>query len=55
MSEEVERNENNYCPYACDKSDCDGDWDTYCMKLGSCQHQRNVVDCDGDVVSLCRR
>ena len=20
------------CPYASDKRDCDGDWDTYCIK-----------------------
>ena len=45
---------NNYCPYASDKRDCDGDWDTYCMKNGHCQYQKNVKDCDGDIVSLCR-
>ena len=55
MSEEDVRNENNYCPYACDKRDCDGDWDTYCMKTRNCQYQRNVRDCDGDIISLCRK
>lgn len=45
----------NYCPYAQDKRDCDGDWDTYCEKSGRCQYQRNVRDCDGDLVSLCRK
>ena len=54
MDEEDVRYENNYCPHACGKRDCDGDWDTYCMKTGSCQYQRNVRDCDGDVISLCR-
>ena len=52
--EDVVRNDNNYCPYASDKKDCDGDWDTYCMKSGNCQYQRNVRDCDGDIISLCR-
>lgn len=45
----------NYCPYACDKRDCDGDWDTYCMKTGNCQYQKkNVRDCDCDIIRLCR-
>lgn len=54
MGEEDVTIENNYCPYACDKRDCDGDLDTYCMKTGNCQYQRNVRDCDGDIISLCR-
>ena len=54
MGEEDVRDENNYCPYARDKRDCDGDWDTYCMKTENCQYQRNVRDCDGDIISLCR-
>ena len=44
-----------YCSYAQDKRDCDGDWDTYCMKSSHCQYQCNVRDCDGDIVSLCRK
>ena len=48
-------NTTNYCPYAQDKRDCDGDWDTYCEKSGRCQYQHNVRDCDGDLVSLCRK
>lgn len=51
--EDVTIYKNNYCPYACDRSDYDGYWDTYCMKMGRCQYQRNVRDCDGDVISLC--
>lgn len=43
-----------YCPYASDRRDCDGDWDTYCT-AGSCSYQYNVRDCDGDIVSLCRK
>ena len=39
------------CPYA---SDCDGDWDTYCTKSGNCQYQKNVRDCAGNIISLCR-
>lgn len=51
MDEEVEV----HCSYAQDKKDCDGDWDTYCMKCGHCQYQHNVRDCDGDIISLCRK
>lgn len=40
----------NYCPYASDRSD----WDTYCTKSGNCQYKKNVRDCDGDIISLCR-
>lgn len=47
--------ENEACSYAQDKRDCDGDWDTYCMKNGHCQYQKNVRDCDGDIISLCRK
>ena len=36
MGEDDVRDENNYCLYAYDKKDCDGDWDTYCMITGSC-------------------
>lgn len=46
--------ERNYCPYACDKRDPDGYFDTYCTSSGHCQYQHNVRDCDGDIVSLCR-
>lgn len=46
--------ERNYCPYACDKRDPDGDFDTYYTSSGHCQYQHNVRDCDGDIVSLCR-
>lgn len=54
MNEEDIKNENNYCPYACDKRDCDGDWDTHCMQTGNCQYQKNIRDCDGNLISLCR-
>lgn len=54
-NKENTQNENTYCPYACDRRDCDGDWDTYCTKDGSCQYQRNTRDCDGDIISFCRR
>ena len=41
MSEEdVTKTETDYCPHAQDKMDCDGDWDTYCMKTGNCQYQK---------------
>lgn len=55
MGEEdiVVSNEND-CPYAYNKRDCDGDWDTYCMKNGYCPQQNNSRDCDGDIISLCR-
>lgn len=53
MGEDVVVNNNGYCPDACDKRDCDGDWTTYCMKNGHCQHQRRVRDCDGDIIALC--
>lgn len=44
----------NCCPWASDRRDCDGDWDTYCTVSGHCQYQKNVRDCDGDIISLCR-
>ena len=45
----------NDCPDAFDKRDPDGDFDTYCASSGHCQYQHNVRDCDGDIVSLCRK
>ena len=42
------------CQYACDKRDCDGDWNTFCTKCGECHYQNNVRDCDGDIITLCR-
>lgn len=50
MGEEDVVMEKDYCSYSCDKRDCDGDWDTYCMKNGHCQYQKNVRDCDGDIL-----
>lgn len=55
MGEEDVVSTNNYCPDASDRRDCDGDWDTYCTKIGSCPYQRKVIDCDGDPVYLCRK
>lgn len=52
--EDIVSNDTNYCPYACDRRDCDGDFDTYCTKSGHCQYQHNVRDCDGDIISLCK-
>lgn len=54
MGENDVKDNNKHCPYACDKRDCDGDWDTYCMLKGRCHYQRNSRDCDGDIISLCR-
>ena len=51
---EDEEVSSGYCPYASDRPDCDGDWDTYCT-AGSCRYQHNVRDCNGDIVSLCRK
>lgn len=34
----------NCCPWASDRRDCDGDWDTYCTISGHCQYQKNVRD-----------
>ena len=31
------------CPYTSDKRDCDGNWDTYCMKNEHCQYQKNFT------------
>ena len=45
----------NCCKYASYRKDCDGDWDIYCMKDGNCQHQHKVMDCDRDVIVLCRK
>lgn len=50
MDKENIRNENNHCPYACDK----GDWDTYCTKSGNCQYQKNIKDCNSNIISLCK-
>ena len=47
--------ENKTCEYGCNKKDCDGDWDCYCMKPGDCSYQHKVRDCDGDPVVLCRK
>lgn len=55
MGEEDVKTENNDCEYACDKKDYNCVWDTYCMKTGNCQYQRNIRDCDGDIISLCRK
>lgn len=49
------KNFNSNCIYQEDRRDCDGDWDTYCMKSSHCQYQDNVRDCDGDIISLCRK
>lgn len=54
MGENDVKNENKYCPYACKKKDCDGDWDTYCMKTEKCKYQKKVQDCDRDIIILCR-
>jgi hypothetical protein len=54
-SKHSEADDMHNCPHACDKRDCDGDWDTYCLTGKPCGYKRNVRDCDGDVISLCRR
>lgn len=43
----------NVCPYANQRRDCDGDWDTYCNKDDDCPYQRAMRDCDGDIIELC--
>lgn len=43
------------CPYLSYRQDYNRDYDTYCMKSGSCFYQINVKDCDGDIVVLCRQ
>ncbi len=45
----------SHCEYACDKRDCDGDFNTFCMKSGYCPYKRNVRDCDGDFITMCNR
>lgn len=45
----------SHCGYACDKRDCDGDFNTFCMKSGYCPYKRNVRDCDGDFITMCGR
>lgn len=54
MGEDENVTISNYCRYASDRRDCDGDCDTYCTLCGHCQYQSNIRDCDGDVISLCR-
>ncbi len=44
----------NYCRYASERRDFDGNWDIYCNLNGYCRYRSNVKDCDGDVISLCR-
>ncbi len=46
---------NSYCEYACDKRDCDGDYNTFCMKSTYCPYKKNVRDCDGDFIEMCGR
>ena len=43
----------SFCSYKEERRDCDGNYDTYCMKIGYCPYQRDVRDCDGDIISLC--
>lgn len=50
-----ERNYNRV-PHGCDsvvRRDCDGDYNTYCFYGGYCAYKRTVIDCDGDIVTLC--
>jgi hypothetical protein len=47
--------ETRYCPHACNKRDCDGDWATYCLTTKPCGYKRNAIDCDRDVISFCTK
>ena len=52
----MNENENEVTECLCSiyKKDCDGDYEVYCTKYGSCPYQKIVKDCDGDTVVLCR-
>lgn len=46
---------NDDCLFMSCRRDCDGDWDSYCYKLGACPYQKKAKDCDGDIIMLCRK
>ena len=53
MGEEDSTSGSDYCNYKCTKRDCDGDLDNYCTYIGSCSYKRNIIDADGDTISMC--
>lgn len=44
------------CEYQSVRRYCDGDYHTYCLCYDDyCKYKRNLVDCDGKIVSMCRK